>query len=355
MTRTGVRKAALALTVAALAAVAAGACLLSVEYNKVDAVGDAGDAGGGAASADCGTPGDEPQALSCTEGTLTGGKADCVSKDGEESCCRSLAVPCGTFQRSFDGVYFTDGDAGAALPNFRLDKYEATVGRFREFVSTDGRGTGESPPSQGAGAHPGNGSSGWKAEWSEKLEKNLVNLRTAFEKCADATWTTTPTKEKRPINCVTWYEAFAFCAWDGGWLPSEAEWNYAAAGGAAQRVYPWSNPPDQAELDANHAIFGQPIGEVGSRPPGEGLWHHLDLAGNVAEWVMDWQDWGKPGAKYETPCDNCVTLANPDYRVVRSGAFGSTDPKELAAGAHSSLAPGTRSASVGFRCARPAK
>ena len=41
----------------------------------------------------------------------------------------------------------------------------------------------------------------------------------------------TPTEEDYPINCIDWYEAFAFCIWDGGYLPTEAEWGYAAAGG----------------------------------------------------------------------------------------------------------------------------
>jgi formylglycine-generating enzyme len=45
------------------------------------------------------------------------------------------------------------------------------------------------------------------------------------------TWTdTVGSHENLPINCINWYEAYAFCIWDGGFLPSDAESEYAAAG-----------------------------------------------------------------------------------------------------------------------------
>ena len=121
------------------------------------------------------------------------------------------------------------------------------------------------------------------------------------------TWTDTPgNNEALPMVYVTWFEAFAFCAWDGGRLATEAEWNYAAAGGDEQRLYPWG----AAEADATRAVYGcirsscpaSIILPVGSKPAGNGKWGHSDLAGSVAEWNFDWY----PTTLYKNPCVDCA-------------------------------------------------
>ncbi len=59
----------------------------------------------------------------------------------------------------------------------------------------------------------------------------------------------------KPINCLDWYTAFAFCAWDGGRLATEAEWNYAASGGSEHRYYPWSKPATSTAIDDSYAVY----------------------------------------------------------------------------------------------------
>ena len=126
-----------------------------------------------------------------------------------------------------------------------------TVGRFRAFVNA-GKGTQANPPSPGDGAHPLLGQSGWSSSFNGSLPTDTTALRAAL-KCSGSydTWTDTPGgNETLAMNCLTWFDAFAFCAWDGGRLPTEAEWNYAAAGGSEQRVYPWG-----ATIDSTKARY----------------------------------------------------------------------------------------------------
>ncbi len=126
---------------------------------------------------------------------------------------------------------------------------------------------------------------------------------------------------------MDWYEAYAFCIWDGGFLPSEAEWEYAAAGGSQQREYPWGSvAPGTASLyaiydgyypsgSAASAISVSNIAPVGTATKGAGAWGQLDLAGSVWEWVLDYS------AGYGSPCTDCADLTSSNSRVDRGGGF----------------------------------
>ncbi|HSR98490.1 MAG TPA: formylglycine-generating enzyme family protein [Kofleriaceae bacterium] len=252
-------------------------------------------------------------------------------------------------------------NAPATISGFRLDRFETTVGRFRAFASA-GLGTQANPPAASAGAHPSLPGSGWDSTWNASLTANLAALIAALKCDSLRTWTDSPgVNENRPINCVTWYEAMAFCIWDGGYLPTEAEWNYAAAGGNEQRAYPWSMPAGSRSIDGAHASYlngtdcigdGMPgctvfdLVEAGAKPLGDGKWGHSELAGNVVEWSLDLLD------TYPASCTDCANLTIGSSRVTRGGAFDN-GPDDARSAFRIGAPPQARSSTLGFRCARP--
>ncbi len=307
--------------------------------------------------------------LSCLPGGA--GLSDC-GKD-EDSCCTSLAVEGGTFDRTYtnDGTGATEENDPAVVSSFRLDKYPVTVGRFRRFVNVfyppDG-GAGFVPPA-GSGKHThvngGKGlvnsdnsseyETGWLASDNANIAPTAANL--ACDPGPYATWTPTAgPNEHLPINCVNWWEAYAFCIWDGGFLPSEAEYEYAAAGGNEQREYPWGAVP--LDTSNQYAIYGclypnesggcndvSNIAPVGTASRGAGRWGQLDLAGNVWQWNIDWY------AAYADPCADCAYLTLGSQRASRGGDFGS-DGRKLVPQYRSNETAEPRTKVVGFRCAR---
>lgn len=280
----------------------------------------------------------------------------------DADCCAANLVPGiaeASFYRGYDGNAYTDKGYPARVSDFVMDTYEVTVGRFRKFVDAYSPGM----IANGAGKNANNPEdTGWDAaNWNQFLPKSAGALKAAIRCHADyQTWTDAPEEsrgENRPINCINWYEAQAFCIWDGGRLPTQAEWNYAAAGGTEQRRYPWGwfDPPSDAAVASYDCHYPKPtmngcssyinIAPVGSLS-GNGRWGHAELAGNVWEWAQDvFRD------DYPMPCNNCANLATSGNRTLLSGGFNWILVCLLSSG-RTSAAAGYRDFVTGIRCAR---
>lgn len=148
----------------------------------------------------------------------------------------------------------------------------------------------------------------------------------------------------RPVIMVSWNDAQAYVKWLSGKtgksyrLPTEAEWEYAARGGAAT-AYWWGD-----RHESNRAPRGKTEETGFGEPNGFGLYN---VTGNAAEWVQDCY----VNSFANAPKDgSAVSAGGGCQRVLRGGGW-KADANDLRIANRSRLAPSTRDTAIGFRVA----
>jgi formylglycine-generating enzyme required for sulfatase activity len=266
---------------------------------------------------------------------------------GGDFLVRSLPLPGGNAsQTGLDGGYPVHVEA------FALDVYPVTVARFRAFVNAY---DGISAPAAGSGENPAVPGTGWRDAWSANLPKTASDLRLGLASCP-GTWTDQPgDSEQKAVSCLTWFEAFAFCVWDGGRLPTGSEWEFAAAGGSELRTYPWGeSPPTDAVAETSCPGVAADDPPVGARPAGAGRWGHVDLTGGFLHQLVFDCDFT---AKYPSlPCldgAQCTCLGvSPTFASNRAVRGGGCAAGARVADSQVGSDVTTRWSSRGVRCAR---
>lgn len=152
-----------------------------------------------------------------------------------------------------------------------------------------------------------------------------------------------------PMIHVSWFEAEAWCSWAGRRLPSEAEWEFAAATApgrpGSKRRYPWGEAPPTPERAHLHGSGGRCL-PVDALPAGDSGWGLRQMIGNVWEWTADWfrpypgfvRD---PYAEYSEPWFG-------SHKVLRGGCFA-TSPELIRNTWRNFYTPDRRDVFAGFR------
>jgi formylglycine-generating enzyme required for sulfatase activity len=188
-----------------------------------------------------------------------------------------VEVPAGTYP------YGDEGRTVEIRQPFWIGRYPVTNQQFAAFIAAGGYGDRR----------------WWSNEGLAWLEEKEATEPGAWD---DRRWNA----PNQPVVSVSFWEAEAFCAWAGGRLPTEKEWE-AAARGPTGLVYPWGDTWHDGICNTFEAGLGV-TSPVGLFPRARQADRAIDdLAGNVWDWCASLYD--------------PKTKGSPDTRVLRGGSW----------------------------------
>ena len=169
------------------------------------------------------------------------------------------------------------------LPLFYMAKDETTISMYTDYLNELDDQT-----------------EGWNPRMTNESRCGIVRND-------NGTYSVKPGRENYPVTYVSWYDAVNFLHWCGLRLPTEAEWEKALRGGfyldgdavkkkpnpMPERRYPWGDESPGADgvfrcnfdTEDDGFAYSAPVGSFAKFASPYGI---RDLAGNVAEWTLDW-------------------------------------------------------------------
>lgn len=220
------------------------------------------------------------------------------------------------------------------LDDYQISKYEITNAQYKDFMDAGGYSN----------------STYWTTEGWDWRTANTITEPLYW---TAGTYNSGPSFPNHPVVGVSWYEAYAFCFWAGGHLPTEAQWEKAARGTDSSNYWPWGSIWDASKCNSYYNtppdtfVYSSPVGffTAGQSPYGA-----YDMAGNVWEWCND---------RYHSDYYSVSPITNPTgpttgtARVFRGGSFDNYGLDNFCRTAkRMSITPGDRYGNFGFRIAQ---
>lgn len=231
------------------------------------------------------------------------------------------------------------------VPAFKIDKLLTTNEEYAHFIEEGGYERREWWSDEGWARRE---SEGWNAPLYWTQQNGNWRVQRMFDEGL--------MEPNHPVTGVSWYEAEAYARFMNKRLPTEAEWEKAAAGGDAvasreKRRFSWGDEePAPSLCNFNYHFWG--TSEVGSFPDGASACGCLDMTGNVWEWTSS-PFMGYPNFKAFPYPEYSEEWFDGDHRVLKGGSWA-TQASTLRISFRNFFRRHFRIAFAGIRCAADA-
>jgi len=233
-----------------------------------------------------------------------------------------------------EGGTFTMGRRSVTVSDFYIGKYEVTQKEWKAVMGNNpSRFKGDDRPVE-------------RVSWYDAVEFcNAKSRKEGLSECYRIEKNVKDENNESKYDKKKWKVTCDFSA-KGYRLPTEAEWEYAARGGAKSRGYKYAgsnNIDEVAEYEGNNDKETKPVG--GKNPNELGIY---DMSGNVWEWCSDWY-----GSYGSGSVSNPTGPSSGSYRVGRGGSWFNDASSCRVAYRSNSGTPANSGSGLGFRLVSP--